>query len=134
MQRPVRSVEVLPCILTDEEKITKAQEMCNAHQKIDELELDLEGIKKQFKSDIEKLEKVALDLRQQVSTGKQYKDVECSIVWDFDEKKKVYVRNDTGEVVRETPISEHELQEYSKELAEEEDRIRLEKEAKNDQP
>jgi hypothetical protein len=127
-QRPVRSVEVLPCILTDDEKIAKSQEMCSALSKVDSLELDLEGIKKRYKSDMETYEKIALDLRQQVSTGKQYKEVECSIVWDFDKKKKIYVRNDTGEVVHDVPISEYELQEYNSELAAEEERLAAEKE------
>lgn len=133
MQRPVRSVEVLACVLTNEEKIKKSQEMCNAHQKIDELELDLEGIKKRFKSDIEGNEKIVLELRQQISTGKEYREVECSIVWEFDKKKKIYVRNDTAETVREVPISEHELQEYNAELAVEEERIAVEKEGKNNE-
>lgn len=115
MQRQTRSVDPLPCKLTVEELIQKGVELCDMHTKAEQLEKEFDGIKKHYKSQIEDAEKKVLEMRDQIQTRREYRQVECSIAYDFDDKKKkVYYRNDTGEIVREVPISEHELQEELK--------------------
>lgn len=46
-----------------------------------------------------------------VHSKKEYRSVECAIEWDFKKKQKRIVRNDTGEVVRTTTVTEAEMQE-----------------------
>jgi hypothetical protein len=115
VKRPVRAVETLPCKLTTDELLQKGVAIADAHAKMAELEKGLDGIKKHFKAEIETCEKDIQKLGTQLQTGKEYRDVECSITYDFDDKKiKTYTRNDTGEVVHEYPISETDLQEELK--------------------
>ena len=69
-------------------------------------------VAKRYKSEIETCKAEVARLRDQISTGKEYKDVECMIQYDFEVKKeKVYIRKDTGEMVRMIPLTERELQE-----------------------
>jgi len=121
VNRPTRSVETIPCKLTVKEIIAKSQEQQSHLAKINELEKEAKGMAKYYKGEIEKAEKSVIFLSDQISTGREYREVECSITYDFDSKKeKVYRRVDTGETVRVVPISEFELQEELNFRAEEE--------------
>ena len=112
MKRQTRAVETLPCKLTTEELLQKGVAIADAHAKMAELEKELDGIKKHFKAEIETCEKDIQKLGTQLQTGKEYREVECSITYDFDDKKiKTYIRKDTGEIVHEYPVSESDLQE-----------------------
>lgn len=117
-QRPTRSVETLSCRLSNDELLSKSDEIANVLSEIDSKEDEISGLKKFYKSEVEKLDQRKNILKDQISTKRAYREVECSIEYNFDKKIKMFVRMDTGEIVREVPIAEHECQEYMKELIE----------------
>jgi ribosomal protein S28E/S33 len=101
----------LPCVLTDEEKIKYGLEQSEALQKMAECE----NLKKQFdtqiKADIEKHEARAHEIGHKLTSGKEFRQVECRIVRNWEEKTRVWIRTDTGEIAQQDIIPEHELQE-----------------------
>lgn len=101
-QRPTRTVETLGCKLTNDELLEKGDRLSNILTEI-ENRLAEKNI-----------------LKDQVLSKKEYREVECSIEYDWEKKVKRVIRTDNYVVVREAPINEFEIQEYMKELEENE--------------
>ena len=109
--RKVRDSMTLPCILTDEEKAKYSADLAQAVSDKKKHEGEMERFKSQNKAQITSCE-TTIDLcAELVNTGREYRSVECSIEYDFDNKTKKWIRIDTGEEVKHDIITESELQE-----------------------
>lgn len=111
MVRKTTEMLNLECVLTDEETLKYAKEMAEATNKLNQLEDSKKSYNSQIKSEIDSAAAKVNLLSRKVASGKEYRDIECDIVYDWDEKVKRFYRKDTGEFVRECIISEYELQE-----------------------
>jgi hypothetical protein len=114
MPRPTKELRKLSCILTDAECVKCSQQLTDEMDAIDREESDLAEYKKGYGFRIEQITGRMNELRTKIGTGREFRDVECSIEWDFTKKKKIVTRKDTKEVVSTTPISEEECQEELK--------------------
>jgi hypothetical protein len=77
-----------------------------------ELELQLAAVKSQFKDKTTRLAADISALSRQVANGYEHRNVECKIQWHTPRLgMKTIIRCDTGEVVRETQMSNEERQE-----------------------
>lgn len=109
--RLTKETRTLECILTDAEKLKYGAEMAELHYKKSRAEDQLKSIQSAIKADIAAHEAKINDLSQKISTGREYREVQCAIVYDWDRKVKSSIRNDTGEIAHEDIIPDRELQE-----------------------
>jgi hypothetical protein len=109
--RPAKEVMMLPCQLNDKEKIEYGLKQAEALQKMEEAENKKKEFDSQIKADIEKYEAAAHEIGHKLTSGKEYRDVECVIDYDFKEKTRTWNRKDTGEEVKQDIIPEEMLQE-----------------------
>ena len=66
-----------------------------------QLEADKKGVVADFKVKTDILEVQLTLLSQKVSTQHEWRDVQCHWAYNFTTDKKVLIREDTGEIVRE---------------------------------
>jgi hypothetical protein len=102
--------EILPVPLTDAEHKEISQRMAAANQEIAQIEIDLKAVKSQFKSRKESAEARRNECSDFINAGHQQKQVECSLVKDFNENTITLIRQDTGEIVRTRTMSPPERQ------------------------
>lgn len=101
----------LECVLTDAEKLRYGAEMAELLNKKSRAEDQLKSTSTAIKAEIAAHDAKINDLSGKISTGKERRDVECEINYDWDRKVKSWIRKDTGEVTKEDIIPERELQE-----------------------
>ena len=75
-----------------------------------QLEIDKKGVVAEYKAKTDTLEGQLSLLSQKVSTQHEWRDVECHWGYNWKTDKKVLVRQDTGEVVREEKITTNDRQ------------------------
>jgi hypothetical protein len=117
--RKEKDVMTLPCILTTDEKLAYGQQMSEAMQSLQEAEARKREFDSQIKADIEKYDARAHEIKAKLLSGKEFRPVECRIVYDFKAKTRNWFRVDTGEECHNDIIPEEMCQE---ELALEEKR------------
>lgn len=123
MPRQERAVLTLQCVLTDEELREKTIEHTHLLDEIDQLNDDLKSLKKRMMATIAEKEAEEASLRIVVNTGREHRKVECTINYDWEKKKKFFIRSDTGNTANVEPISDFELQEEMKLREEENEQV-----------
>jgi len=109
--RQTKETLSLKCVLTDEEKLKYGAEQSAANAKRHRLEDELKSFKKQKDYEIAQCETSENLNAERVNNGYEYRQIACTINYDFARKVKEWVRSDTGEIAKEDIISEDELQE-----------------------
>jgi hypothetical protein len=109
--RQVKETLSVKCFLTDEEKLKYGSEQSAANTKRHRLEDELKSFKKQKDSEIAQCEASENLNAKRVNNGYEYRGIVCDIIYEFDKKLKMWIRPDTGEIVKEDIINEDELQE-----------------------
>jgi hypothetical protein len=77
---------------------------------ISQIEDDIKAYQTEKKAEIAKFEAIINLNRSKLNRGKDTQWVQVTIKKNFKEKVKIYTRNDTGEVVKELPLTEDDLQ------------------------
>ena len=109
--RKEKDVLTLQCILTDEEKESYSSKLAQAVSDKRRKDCEMENYRTQHKAEITQFENAIVLYAEKVNTGKEFRPIECSIVYDFEEKTKTWFRKDTGEFAKDDIIPESELQE-----------------------
>jgi hypothetical protein len=108
--RQTKDTLLLSCILSDSEKIVYGLAQAEALQKMEEAENRKKEFDSQIKADIERYEARAHEIGHKLTSGKEYRDVECTIEYDWKEKTRRWIRKDTGEEAKNDIIPEELLQ------------------------
>jgi hypothetical protein len=110
MENTKQIVKLLACKLTDAELLETARGLSGELAKRAQLDAQLASFKKQIGADIEKCDASIEKFREMISSGEEYRDVECELTYRWAEGVKTTTRKDSGEIVREQVISEDERQ------------------------
>jgi hypothetical protein len=111
MNTPQPLKKSLICTLSDEERRNYGIELATTLEAIEEVEDEKKKNADRFKDRIAGLQGKADDIRQKVSSGQEWRDVECSVIYNEPvEGRKQIVRNDTGEVVATEWMTDSEKQ------------------------
>ena len=121
--RPTKDTMTLACKLTDTEKLDYGQKMSEAMQSLQESEARKKEFDSQIKADIERYEARAHEIKAKLLSGKEFRPVECDIVYNWEEKQRTWIRKDTGEVAHEDIIPEEM---YQEEMALQEEKVKKE--------
>jgi hypothetical protein len=103
-------VEKLPCELTRDEKLNKADQMAEHLKTRAEVELEAQTAAGTFKRQLKELDRAIGDRAEEVRSGVEYRPVECACRDRFRDNQVDVVRLDTGEIVRSRPMTLQERQ------------------------
>ena len=100
MKTPPPLTKSLICTLSDEERRNYGIQLATTLEEIEGIEAEKKKISDRYKDRIAGLQSRADDIRQKVSSGQEWREVECTVVLcQPTADHKQIVRNDTGEVV-----------------------------------
>lgn len=105
-----RTIEMLPVRLTREEKEQASTGLAEALDQEEKLELELAGVKREFKDRAEELTTKVRHLGRLVRTGVEERTVECEVRPNWRNGTMETFRLDTGEMVNFRPLSREERQ------------------------
>lgn len=102
--------ESLQCLLSLDEKLVRGEELAQLLLTTHKLELE----KKTFNDDIKKqlgdAEERSQDIGRQLREGKEWRDIECKEVPDYEAGEILTVRSDTNDVIRSRRMRPEERQ------------------------
>ena len=104
------AIEKLPCLLSEDELRQRGEELARMVGERDDLEAERAAASKEAKDTIGRLELRLAQLASEVRARTVYRDVTVHAVANFQTKALEWIRLDTGEVVRQRPLSFEELQ------------------------
>lgn len=102
--------ENLKTRLSERELKEYAKDMSEKYIEHCQLEADKKGVVAEYKGKTDVIESQLNLLSQKVSTQHEWRDVECHWGYNWKTDKKVLVRQDTGEIVREEKITQADRQ------------------------
>ena len=100
----------LKCDLTEAEILEFSSELAHKISDINEKEIDKKASAAQYKSEIDILQQTASSLARKVNEKAEYRDVECRATRDYDDNMFTVTRLDTGEIIENRPLRDHEMQ------------------------
>lgn len=103
-------VQTLPCVLTREELEDRSKRLAAAVQAQNELEKEKKSINDQLKARDAVLVAEITNMSGQITTGKEYRPVECKWEYNWDAGWKYLTRTDNDETIERMRISEDERQ------------------------
>lgn len=104
-------VRELACLLTTDEKVQYSSEIARAIEDKRAAETRLKTHAAQIKSEISLADQQINRLSTIISSGCEYRQIECKVVYEFSRGKKEYFRVDTGALAGDDWITESERQE-----------------------
>ncbi|MCK5236445.1 MAG: hypothetical protein KAR06_05600 [Deltaproteobacteria bacterium] len=102
--------KVLPVKLTQEEVLHYSKELAKETQDLEEIEKRKKDVMADFGSQILKHKSEVGVLSRKISTGEEYRDIECEWNFDWKDGRKRLYRTDTGELLQTDKISDYERQ------------------------
>lgn len=103
----------LECILSDQEKLSYSKELGENITLKSRSEEALKSFSTQKKAEIAGHEAKINLLADKINTGREYRDIECEIKFDWEEKTKSWLRKDTGEVAQVRPMDDDDIEHYA---------------------
>ncbi len=100
----------LPVKLKQDEVMDYGRDLAKASQDLRETQERKKDVTSDFKAQEAKCEAEISQLSRKISTGEEYRDIECTWAYDWEGGTKTLSRDDTGEVVQRVAISEYERQ------------------------
>ena len=104
------------CVLTDAEKQQAGFDLAEAFLELNRGKNDLKSVTAQYKSRIAQVEASISDKSSMLSSGYEFRDIECEVIKNYDDRIIRIIRPDTGEVVEERMMAHDELQMHIDEL------------------
>jgi len=109
--RPQKETLILPCQLTEDEIRLYGMKIAEELPKEALLDNELKEFKDQVNANKSKIHAEIMDLTNRVNMKKEYREVECTIKYNFEREEKIWIRLDTGEIVKKEGIPATEMQE-----------------------
>jgi len=99
VQVPGFSHKLVKVMMTPEVKDQIAESMCQQQERKDEVEDDKKSHAKKCGIELDSIEKAMAELVQRYRRGYDEKEVKCVVQFDFENKVKNFLNDQTGEVV-----------------------------------
>ena len=102
--------EVLPVQLTDEERLSRADDLANAVQNVEDAKRHKKIVTRDASAKVEEAEANRADLADVVASGREYQEVVVHRVFNYEDGTVFEVRTDTGETLRSRNMTDEERQ------------------------
>ncbi len=109
-KREEKTIQYLKYQFTKEEKADLADSLARGIGELEQKTLQKKDVVKAIDADIAKLESSVSLSATKVKDGYEYRNIDCIIAYDYEAKTKTITRIDTGEIVRESTMTNDELQ------------------------
>ena len=109
--KTLKATLTLECKLTAGELKDFSKQLAEAIAKKSRIESEMDTYKAQKKGEIQQMDGIILVMSEKVNSEKEWRPVECEVLYDFGTGIKSYVRKDTGEECKTEVIPESERQE-----------------------
>ena len=103
-------VRELGCALSPEEVAERAQECAQQLQRKSEIEQSLASARAHHKAQLEDVEGRLRHAHHEYMTRRTVREVRCEVRADYQGGRRLVVREDTGEVIEDRPLSAAERQ------------------------
>ena len=110
--RKTKEMRKLECVLTDANRLNYSKELSETIQDKARHEDSLKSFTIQAKAEIQGCQEKINLLASKLSTGKEYREVEVEIVYNWQDGKRYYTRTDTGAIVDFETIPPEDMQEW----------------------
>lgn len=110
MPRQTKVTRTLECIIEDDKYIEYSKELAGYNKKMLRLDNEKKSYNKQIGYEISKVEASIQELSDKVGTGKEMRDIDCEVKYDWDKGEKTIIRLDLNEIVTTDIITETEKQ------------------------
>ena len=98
----------LECDLTEEELLTYGHDNANQIRQRSNLEAEKKAYNSRIKSEIDAATEQIEKLSDKISTRKEYREVECRVIEDYDNFNLKVVRLDTEDTILDRPMTKSE--------------------------
>ena len=98
----------LECDLTEEELLTYGHDNANQIRQRSNLEAEKKAYNSRIKSEIDAATEQIEKLSDKISTRKEYREVECRVIEDYDNFNLKVVRQDTEDTILDRPMTKSE--------------------------
>jgi len=95
---------------SDKEKLQLGDDVAEQFMKKITIEAELKTKKSEFKAKLDACEGKIQKLTEKISNGHEYRDFQCIVEKDFDNKSVRFIDVDTDKVIEERAMSQHEYQ------------------------
>ncbi len=102
--------EKLQCLLTQEERLIRGEELAELMLTTHKLELEKKTFNDDIKQQLGQADERAQDVGRQLREGKEWRDIECREIPDYEHGQVDIVRMDTNEVIRSRRMRPEERQ------------------------
>lgn len=109
-QKQVSIHRNLPCELTSAERDVRFQELRAKRSELDEEVDTFKDAKDDHKATVKKLNDRIEELETVIDSREEYRVVDCTALLDFDTRRYIVTRNDTGETVEDRDLRDDENQ------------------------
>jgi hypothetical protein len=126
----------LECVLTNDEMLSYSKEMSKYISEQMQAEGNQKAYVSQMKAIIEEAKSHINSLNLKIGTGREFREVECRVFYDWDKKTKQYFRLDTGDLCGDDIITHDEIQEemdFQKKEIQKTELIHMEQEEKQEE-
>jgi len=110
MSEEILVKEYLKCLLTEKEKTELSAKIAKAISDRTSAEAKLKEVSASIKAQIAQLDAEISEKALQINNGYEYRNVECRMDKDYRLGSVTITRLDTGEVIRERPMTAEERQ------------------------
>lgn len=110
MKNGESTTEYLKYTFSEDEKAALAVEMAEGVNAIAKAEDALKAVKSDFKSQIDTLTAGVNGNATKISSGFEYRNIECTVMADYDRKVWKIYRDDTAEMCKERKMTTEEMQ------------------------
>lgn len=100
----------LPVVLTSEELLAISRDLAKANQDLSSILNQKKEMNASYGAKQKMSEGLIEDLSLKISTGQEYRDVECKITFDEKSLRKIVCRTDTGEIVERVKMTTEDFQ------------------------
>jgi len=97
-------------VFKDEEKRDLAAEMARKFTDGQQLEEEKKAVTSDFKSQIDRVNAEINNIATKLNNGHERRYTKCEVKRDYDKKLIFFIREDTGELVKTTPMNQDDLQ------------------------
>lgn len=96
--------------LTESEKKEYSADLVKALDTVDKLSDEAEKVKKTYKDKIDTHGGIARQLLSSLSAGREFRDMECPIVYDWKAGTRMILHPETGEIIEKRGVTNEERQ------------------------
>jgi len=102
--------KLLPCILSDEERLAFADQLAEANERVEEAIANRKSLMEQMAAEVKQAVGYRDKVNRIVASKTEYREIDVEVTFDFKKGRVIQHRKDTGEEIINRPMTQKERQ------------------------